>query len=44
MPHPVYAPQHWICVLNPSRETLEAARPLIADAYGFAVRKYRNRR
>lgn len=42
MPHPEYGPQHWICVVNPSQATLDAARPLIDEAYGFAVRKHRN--
>src|SRR5919204_5979334 len=33
MPHPVYAPQSWVCVLNPSLETFEAIKPLLAEAY-----------
>ena len=41
MPHPVYAPQHWICVVNPSAATVDAAMPLIKEAHGFAVRKHR---
>ncbi|GGS57427.1 DUF6194 family protein [Actinokineospora fastidiosa] len=43
MPHPVYAPQHWVCLVNPSRGTFEQARPLIQEAYDFAARKHRNR-
>ncbi|MGW5051275.1 DUF6194 family protein [Actinokineospora sp. NPDC004072] len=43
MPHPVYGGQHWICVVNPTRATLEQAMPLIREAHGFAVRKHRNR-
>ena|SRR5438132_5948314 len=39
MPHPVYARQYWVCVLNPSAETFEAARPLLAAAYALAVSK-----
>src|SRR5438045_477769 len=27
LPHPVYAPQSWVCVLNPSAATFETARP-----------------
>lgn len=23
MPHPVYAPQHWACILNPSTESFD---------------------
>ncbi|MFC5290268.1 DUF6194 family protein [Actinokineospora guangxiensis] len=41
MPHPVYAPQHWICVVNPSQATVDAAMPLIREAHDFAARKYR---
>lgn len=33
MPHPIYASQWWVCVLNPSPETFEAVKPLLADAY-----------
>ncbi|WP_432935795.1 DUF6194 family protein [Kribbella sp. CA-253562] len=42
MPHPVYAPQYWICVLSPSVGTLRELEPLVDAAYEFAVRKYRN--
>jgi hypothetical protein len=40
MPHPVYAPQSWVCVLNPSAETFEAVKPLLADAYTRAATQY----
>src|SRR5215831_15122724 len=40
LPHPVYAPQTWVCVLNPSDETFQAVRPLLAEAYDLAVRRY----
>lgn len=43
MPHPVYANQHWACVINPTEPTLELIRPLLAEAYDFAVRKHENR-
>jgi hypothetical protein len=34
MPHPVYAKQRWICILNPSQETFdEVVTPLLAEAY-----------
>lgn len=43
MPHPVYAPQSFVCVLNPSLETFEAAKPLLAEAYSIvATRHARN--
>jgi len=34
LPHPVYAKQRWIAILNPSRRTFdEVIKPLIAEAY-----------
>ncbi len=39
LPHPVYAPQSWVCVLNPSAETFETLRPLLAEAYERAVKR-----
>lgn len=40
MPHPVYAPQSWICVLSPSEALWEArVRPLLAEAYARARRR-----
>jgi Family of unknown function (DUF6194) len=34
IPHPVYAKQRWIAILNPSRETFnELVKPLIAEAH-----------
>jgi hypothetical protein len=40
MPHPVYGPNHWVCVLNPSDSTFETVRPLLAEAYDIAVKRY----
>ena len=41
MPHPVYGRMYWVCVLNPSDETLETkVRPLLDEAYEMAVSKY----
>lgn len=40
MPHPDYAPQHFICVLSPSQATFERIRSLLAEAYDIAVRRY----
>ena len=40
LPHPVYAPQAWVCVLNPSEATFERVRPLLAEAYQRAVRRH----
>ncbi len=40
MPHPEYAQQHYICVLSPSEATFERIRPLLAEAYDIAMRRY----
>src|SRR5262249_50399911 len=40
LPHPVYSPQSWVCVLNPSAATFEAVRPQLAEAYQLAVSRY----
>jgi len=39
MPHPVYATQSWISVLNPSDQRFAEVKPLLAEAYGLAVRR-----
>lgn len=39
MPHPDYAAQSWICVLNPSDLTFQALRPLLSEAYDLAVKR-----
>ncbi len=44
MPHPEYAPQHFICVLSPSDATFETIRALLAEAYDIAVRRDARRR
>ncbi|WP_428965457.1 DUF6194 family protein [Micromonospora fluostatini] len=43
VPHPVYAGQHWVCVVNPDA-TWPTVRDLLAEAYGFAVRRHANHR
>lgn len=44
MPHPVYGKMYWVCVLNPSDETLkQKVQPLLTEAYGTAVSKYKQR-
>jgi hypothetical protein len=40
LPHPVYAPQSWVCVLNPSEDTFRRLQPLLGEAYDRAVRRY----
>ena len=44
MPHPDYSSQHFICVLSPSEETFERIRPLLAEAYEVAVKRYNRRK
>ncbi|MEU6643762.1 DUF6194 family protein [Saccharomonospora sp. NPDC046836] len=40
-PHPVYARQNWVGVLNP-QQSWPFVRELLDEAYTFAVRKYDN--
>jgi hypothetical protein len=42
MPHPVYGSQYWVSVVNPGEATLDTVRELLAEAHGFAARKYAN--
>ncbi len=44
MPHPVYAPQSWVSVLNPSAETFETVKPLLAEAYDRAATRYASKK
>lgn len=39
LPHPVYAPQSWVSVLNPSRETFGTVQSLLSEGYDLAVRR-----
>jgi hypothetical protein len=38
-PHPVYAPQSWVCVLNPTEVTFQTVQPLLAEAYERSVKR-----
>jgi hypothetical protein len=40
MPHPVYASQGWVCILNPSDATFEAVKPLLREAYDLVVQRF----
>ncbi|WP_165795182.1 DUF6194 family protein [Deinococcus koreensis] len=40
MPHPVYAPMSWACVLSPGAATLGHLLPLIGNAHARAVRRH----
>ncbi len=39
LPHPVYARMFWMCVLNPSHETLHLLRPYLKEAYAIQVQR-----
>lgn len=40
LPHPVYAKQRWLSILNPSRRSFdELVKPLIAEAYDRLARQ-----
>jgi len=42
LPHPVYAPQHWLSILNPSDATFEATvKPLLNEAHERVARSRR---
>jgi hypothetical protein len=43
LPHPIYGRQYWVCVINPSAETFEKVKPLLAEAFQLAVDKYEKR-
>jgi hypothetical protein len=44
MPHPEYAAQSFLCVLNPSDATFQQLRPLLAESYERAAKRYNRRR
>jgi len=44
LPHPVYAVQAWVSILNPSETTSAQARSLLAEAHSRAVERHRPRR
>lgn len=44
MPHPFYAPLHWVCVVNPRERTRTTLGELLQHAYEIAQRTYDNRR
>ncbi|WP_329237939.1 DUF6194 family protein [Actinoallomurus sp. NBC_01490] len=43
LPHPVYAAQSWVAILNPGERTAEPARKLLTGAHARAVRAYQRR-
>lgn len=43
MPHPTYAPQSWVCVLNPSDETFVKVQALLTEGHAMAMERHRHR-
>ncbi len=37
LPHPDYAKQHFVCILNPSQANADTTRQLIIEAHGIAA-------
>ena len=44
LPHPDYSAQSFICALSPSEATFEKIRPMLAEAYDIAMKKYNRRK
>ena len=44
MPYPDYSSQSFICVLSPSEATFEKIRPMLAEAYDIAMKRYNKRK
>ena len=44
IPHPFYAPLHWVCVVNPGDRTCSALGDLLQRAYEIAQRAHDNSR
>lgn len=42
MPHPIYASQYWVSIINPGEANWHRLVDLLAEAHGFAARKYAN--
>jgi hypothetical protein len=44
LPHPFYAPLHWVCVVNPGPRTRDELATLVQTAYAEAARHYDSQR
>jgi Family of unknown function (DUF6194) len=44
LPHPFYAPLHWVCVVNPGPRTRDRLAALVDAAYAEAARHYHHQR
>jgi hypothetical protein len=43
MPHPFYAPMHWVCVVNPAERSQAALADLMRAAHALARERYQAR-
>jgi hypothetical protein len=43
LPHPEYAQQNFICILNPSSENVETTKKLMAEAHSIAAKRLQRR-
>jgi hypothetical protein len=43
IPHPMYASQGWVSILNPSEQTSVQLRQLLGEAHALAVRRHERR-
>ncbi len=43
MPHPEYAAQSFVCVLNPGENTLQTVQDLLAEAHALAAQRHARR-
>ncbi|WP_210408081.1 DUF6194 family protein [Allokutzneria sp. NRRL B-24872] len=44
VPHPIYASQYWVSVVNPTESTMDTIRPMLVEAHEFVARKHANKR
>jgi hypothetical protein len=40
MPHPIYAKQAYVCILNLDQDTFESIKPLLAEAYALVASRH----
>lgn len=43
LPHPEYAKQHFVCILNPSGDNVETTKKLIVEAHDIAASRLQRR-
>ena len=41
LPHPEYAKQHFVCILNPAQDNVETTKKLIVEAHSIAAARLR---